>query len=250
MTFRAAIIVVLAVAAIAAPAAERPLRVFIRAGEKTHGPGQHDYPQFLTDWKKLLNERGATADGALVFPSKEQLAKTDVLLIYAPDGGTINANERERLQAFTARGGGLVVLHDGICGTDADWFKTIIGGAKQHGVMNWKQGKLELTFKTLQHPITKGIANFELDDELFHRLHLMPELTVLATAAHEGEAVPQLWCYERSTSAGGGRAFVSLQGHHYRTFSLTPYRGLILRGIAWAGRRDADLLTKPADLSR
>ena len=29
------------------------MRVFIWAGLKSHGPGQHDYPQFLADWSKL-----------------------------------------------------------------------------------------------------------------------------------------------------------------------------------------------------
>ena len=32
---------------------------YIHAGLKTHAPGQHDYPQFLADWSKLLTERGA-----------------------------------------------------------------------------------------------------------------------------------------------------------------------------------------------
>jgi len=30
--------------------ASEPLRVFIRSGPKTHGPGAHDYPSFLKDW--------------------------------------------------------------------------------------------------------------------------------------------------------------------------------------------------------
>ena len=248
MKLRLAILLVLVGFAFLALPQEPPLRVFIRAGKKTHGPGEHDYPQFLTDWKKLLNERGASADGALTFPTAEQLAKADVTIIYSGDAGNMDADERARLHTFTARGGGLVVLHDGICGNDPEWFKTIIGGAKQHGVTNWHRGKMELTFKTSEHPITKGLANFTMDDELFFRLHLMPDLTVLATTVHDDEAVPQLWCYERG--AGGGRAFVSLQGHYYRNLSSTPYRGLLLRGIAWAGKRDTGLLAKPEDFSR
>src|SRR5262249_53103941 len=51
---------------------EKPLRVFIRASEKTHGPGQHDYPRFLRDWTQLLNERGAVATGALRFPTQQE----------------------------------------------------------------------------------------------------------------------------------------------------------------------------------
>ena len=39
-------------------AQDKPLRVFIRSGPKTHGPGQHDHPRFLTDWKQLLTDRG------------------------------------------------------------------------------------------------------------------------------------------------------------------------------------------------
>ena len=39
--------------------AAEPLRVFIRGGKKSHGPGQHEHELFLRDWTRLLNERGA-----------------------------------------------------------------------------------------------------------------------------------------------------------------------------------------------
>src|SRR5262245_51472846 len=103
-------------------AEDAPLRVFIRASPKTHGPGAHDYPRFLEDWKKLLNARGAVADGALRPPTDAELAKTDVLLIYAADATNIGAEDRSRLESFLKRGGGLVALHDSICGTNTDWF--------------------------------------------------------------------------------------------------------------------------------
>ncbi len=54
-------------------AAVDPLRVFIRSGPKSHGPGAHDYPRFLKDWVPLLNERGARATGSDDFPTKAQL---------------------------------------------------------------------------------------------------------------------------------------------------------------------------------
>src|SRR3954447_8577760 len=64
-------------------AAEAPLRVFIRAGVKTHGPNQHDHPRFLKEWKQLLAERGMKADGAMTFPTADQLENTDVLIVFA-----------------------------------------------------------------------------------------------------------------------------------------------------------------------
>ena len=243
------VIIAVFLTASATMAEEKPLHIFIRAGRKTHGPGDHDYPRFHEEWTKLLSERGAVASGSLTFPKREQLQGVDVMIIYAPDGGTMNADERKTIDSFTQRGGGLVVLHDGICGNDADWFKTVLGGAKQHGVTNWRHGRLELNLKQLDHPITKGLANLEMDDELFYRLHLMPEITTLATAIHDGKEVPQLWCYERSTDGGKYRAFVSLQGHKYATFSTTPYRGILLRGIAWAAKRDPETLTRREDFS-
>src|SRR5712691_1256798 len=95
---------------------EPPLRVFIRAGEKTHGPGQHDHPRFLSEWKELLGRRGAKADGAMDFPTAAQLEAADVLVMYAAEGGTISAEQRARLEKFLLRGGGLVVIHDAVCG--------------------------------------------------------------------------------------------------------------------------------------
>ena len=61
---------------------------------------------------------------------------------------------------------------------------------------------------------------------------------------HEGEVVPQVWTYER-TFAGGTkpyRAFVWMQGHNYSNFALPNIQTMLLRGIAWAGKRPADEL--------
>jgi putative membrane-bound dehydrogenase-like protein len=226
--------------------ASKPLRVFIRAGEKTHGPGEHDYPAFLSDWTRLLSERGCVVEGALRFPTQKELARTDVLLLYAGDGGNIADNDRKNLETFMKRGGGLVVLHDGMCGTNASWFKTVAGGAKQHGETNWQRGTVGLYFSDYEHPVTRGVSNFDLDDELFFRLQLAPEAKIIGSTFRTAkEIVPQMWVFEK----GKGRAFVSLQGHRYATFSHPAYRGLLLRGIAWAGKRNIDLLTRPDELT-
>ena len=101
-------------ASAALSAADAPLRVFIRSGPKSHGPGAHDYPRFLAEWVPLLNARGAKATGANQFPTAQQLAETDVLILHAQEAGNIpDATDRKNLNAFLARGGGLVVLHAG-----------------------------------------------------------------------------------------------------------------------------------------
>jgi type 1 glutamine amidotransferase len=238
-------------------AAQRePLRVFIRAGEKTHGPagnGEHDYPLFLTDWTKLLTERGASVQGALRFPTADELAKTDVLIIHKGDGGTCSPAERALLDTYTKRGGALVILHDGMCSDDAAWFATVAGAAKQHGERNWARGVLKMHYVDTAHPITKGLQDFEFDDEAFFLLRTAPGMHVLATTTlpGKGEVVPQAWAYEKTQPGGKPyRAFVSMQAHYYRNFSLPAYQNLLLRGIAWAGKRDVGLLMPKSTSAR
>ena len=60
---------------------------------------------------------------------------------------------------------------------------------------------------------------------------------------------PQMWTYERTAEGGASpyRAFVSIPGHLYENFNRPNYRAMLLRGIAWAGKRsNADMLLKPA----
>ncbi|MFT7669087.1 MAG: putative membrane-bound dehydrogenase-like protein [Planctomycetota bacterium] len=220
------------------------LRVFIRAGEKTHGPGQHDHPRFLGEWTTLLTERGAKVSGALQFPSEQQLTETDVLVMYAAEAATIKGEQRELFEAYLERGGGLVVVHDAVCGTEPEWFKTRAGGAWEHGHAKWKEGEMGLYF-TEPHPITRGVPHFDLDDEIYFDMHLDPKAKVLANSFHDVYSItPQMWVLDEGTY----RAFVTLQGHNYATFNHPAFRTLLLRAIAWAGHRDEDSFTEETEL--
>ncbi|MBA4148102.1 MAG: ThuA domain-containing protein [Verrucomicrobia bacterium] len=243
---------------------QQPLRVFIRAGEKTHGPGQHDHPRFLAEWQELLNERGAKASGKLEFPSATELENTDVLVMYAAEAGTIAPEQRADLEKFLKRGGGIVAIHDAVCGKDPAWFKNIIGGAWEHGKSKWFEGDIAFYYSDREHPITKGASNFDFDDELYHDLHISPEARVLAATyapdkrnTRDGklfpsvyDIVPQMWVYEKTLEGGKPyRAFVSIPGHNHKTFNLPHFRAILLRGIAWAGHREADSLCSKEELA-
>ena len=215
--------------------AAEPLRVFIRSGPKTHGPGQHDHPRFLEDYTKLLNERGAKATGKMGFPSAQELENTDVLVMFLAEGGTIAPEDRVNLDKFLKRGGGIVTLHDAVCGTDPNWFKGIVGGAWEHQHSKWYEGEVGVYFVDTDHPITRGASNFDFKDEIYHELHMMPEAHVLATSFHSVFVIaPQMWTYEKDNY----RSFVWLQGHEYESFQKPHFRALLLRGIAWAGKRE------------
>ncbi|MBE7536895.1 MAG: ThuA domain-containing protein [Opitutaceae bacterium] len=269
---------VLACSAVIGSAAESPLRIFIRSGPKTHGPGAHDYPRFLREWVPLLNDRGARATGGDAFPTASQLAETDVLILHAQEAGTIAAAEdRANLDRFLERGGGLVVIHAGVVSNDPDWFKSIVGGSWRNGTTRWLEGPMNLYFVDRHGPITRDVSNWEMDDEIYYDLELSPDAHVLATAytpkpgASDNPRVqqrvseltaggkrvsiydiqPQMWTYERKLEGGAKpyRAFVSIPGHYYENFNRPNYRAILLRGIAWAGQRaNADELCHADEL--
>ncbi len=224
-----------------------PLHVFLRGGPKTHGPGQHEHALFVDEWTKLLRERGAEVDGALTFPTPEQLAKTDVLVIYAAEGASIHGAERERFEAFRARGGGLVVVHDGVCGDDPEWFASVAGGAWKHGKAKYKEGPTDVHVTNHAHPITSGMASWRFDDEIYWELDMDPAAEILARGFHTVfDATPQAWVLEK----GPARSFVSIQGHEWTSFAHPAWRAMLLRGIAWAGHRDdVDMLVSKDELA-
>ena len=156
--------------------AAAPLRVYIRAGLKTHALGQHDYPQFLADWSKILTERGARVDGSLHAPLPQELDGVDVIVMYKGDAGEMTPEERAALEAFVKRGGGIVTFHDVLCGPDPAWFSTILGAAKKHGEVNYSAGPIAYTVTDSAHPIMQGVTNFEIDDEAFFKLTVAPGL--------------------------------------------------------------------------
>jgi putative membrane-bound dehydrogenase-like protein len=260
---RTLLVIALATAAQAAD----PLRVFIRGGKKSHGPNAHEHERFLNDWKQLLAGRGIKADGAMDWPTAEQLQNTDVLVMYAQDGGNATEEQKNNVAAFTKRGGGLVVIHTAAVSNDPPWWKSVIGGAWVPGKTKWKEGPMDLYFTENQyigggHPITKGAANFHLDDEIYYDMDISPEVRVLATSytpnvpagkkvaeggkAHIYDIQPQIWTYEKDNY----RAFVSIPGHLYTTFEQPNYRAILLRGIAWTGKREnVDEFCKPDEIS-
>jgi type 1 glutamine amidotransferase len=231
------------------------MHVYIWAGLKSHGVGQHDYPQFLADWSKLLTERGAVVEGALHGPGAAELEHTDVVVIYKGDAVFMSPAERTALEAYVKRGGGLVSLHDSLCGPDPAWFAGLVGGSKKHGEVNYTlDAPIPYTIVDKTNPIMKDMTDMTLWDEAFFTMtwakdpapHILATAVVAGTPSagtHKGEVAPQIWTYEHTMPGGQpARAFVWMQGHTYANFSNYQIQRMLLRGIAWAGKRPVDEL--------
>src|SRR6185312_550995 len=231
------------------------MRVYIWAGLKSHLAGQHDYPQFLADWSKLLTEHGAVVDGSLHPPSSADLEHTDVVVLYKGDAGYLIDAEKPALEAFVKRGGGIVSFHESLCGPDPEYAATLLGGGKKHGEVNYTlAAPIHYSIVDKSNPIMKDMSDITILDEAFFKMTWAknPGIHVLATTAipatpsageHKGEVVPQMWTYEHTLDGGSpARVFVWMQGHIYANFSNYQIQRTILRGIAWAGKKPVDEL--------
>lgn len=231
------------------------MKVYIWAGLKSHQAGQHDYPQFLADWSKLLTEQGAVVNGALHPPSSTDLENTDVVVIYKGDAGYLAAPDKAALDAYVKRGGGLVSLHDSLCGPDPTYFASLVGGAKKHGEVNYTlDAPIHYNVVDKTNPIVADLSDVTIFDEAFYGMTWAkdPGIKVLANAAmpptrsageHKGEVVPQIWTYEHTVAGGQpARAFVWMQGHTYANFANYQMQRTLLRGIAWAAKKPVDEL--------
>ena len=231
------------------------IRVYIWSGPKTHGVGQHDYPQLLADWSKNEGDgllmRGAIVDGSLHPPTAAELANIDVIVMYKGDAEvTMTPQQHADLEAYIKRGGGFVSFHDSLCVADTEWWaNTVTGGAKKHGEQNFSQGMMKTTIVDKASPIMAGMSDWEYNEEAFMLMTwAKTPIHALATVAmpggaHKDEVVPQIWTYEHTLPGGQpARAFVYMQGHNYKNLSDPAYYPMLQRGIAWAAKKPLDSL--------
>lgn len=223
--------------AVAGPAAEpaaspKPLRLLLVAGPKDHGIDEHDYPLWQKRWSELFGRAEAVtvtqADG---WPSDEALAAADLVVINSANPGWSEA-KAAALDAFLARGGGLVLIHYAVNGQGApEAFAKRIGMAWRGGQSKFRHGSLDLVFPAPENPITRGFRTLKLEDESYWNLVGAPaDVQVLATQVEDGQPRPLIW----TRTVGRGRVFVSIPGHYTWSFDDPLFRLLLLRGMAWA----------------
>jgi type 1 glutamine amidotransferase len=171
------------------------------------------------------------------WPTREQFERADVLMFNCWNHNWSAERYRE-LDAYLARGGGIVLIHAAcIADRDPESLAKRVGLAAQPKRTKYRHGPLELTVNAAaaDHPITRGFRAARFVDETYWPLiGDAKDVTVLATADEEGHARPMLWTFE----TGPGRVFGSVLGHYTWTTDDPLFRALVLRGTAWAAGHD------------
>ncbi len=166
----------------------------------------------------------------------------DCLVFHDQSRFALSDQQKANLEAMWAGGMPTVMLHHSLIShNDVPLFREVFGGAylikpatidgQNHPASNYTKPvdvTIQITDKT--HPITRGISDFTMNDEVFGNLYISPKVHVLAQTNHPKSSKPVLWTNQYKKS----RVFALVQGHDKNAFDNASYRELFYRGIRWA----------------
>ncbi|MDO3410147.1 ThuA domain-containing protein [Saccharibacillus sp. CPCC 101409] len=161
----------------------------------------------------------------------ENLGAYDLCISYADSWREpISSVQMGGLLAYTASGGGLLVLHNGISLQSKSEFAQLVG-AKFAG--HPPARPLELTVAAPEHPAVDGVEPFAIEEEPY-RFEFDPfvQRTVLLEYEEDGQKYPAAWAH----TYGLGRVVYVMPGHQEGVLKRPEMRRLLYRTAKWAAR--------------
>ncbi len=244
-------------------------KIVLIGGKKSHGPGEHDFPNGLPLIAAWLRASPAfAAADVLVFTGgwpadPKALDGASTILLYF-DGvqenppPLIDSGRIAQMQKAMDAGAGLITLHQASTLPAGNTTVPLIEwlGAKRNGMFDRTTEKVALQLAGSGHPILAGVKPIEYTDEFYPTLQFHPERKVTPILTAEltpkfGDAQKQAanppargrhtvaWAFER---ANGGRAFGFTGVHYVKNLEEPNLRQLLVNAIAWTAKIDV-----PAD---
>ncbi|MCX6878682.1 MAG: ankyrin repeat domain-containing protein [Verrucomicrobia bacterium] len=242
-----------------APLAAAEKNILFIAGPKSHDAGQHEHPASCELLAKHLASSGLDLKVEVSNGWPQDAAKVlaaDTIVIYGDGMGQQPANGHlPELRQHFAAGKGLVVLHWALEPGDPALAKLLDEALGGRFEMEWSVNPIwKMTSPIIaKHPVTRGVAPFEVEDEFYYHLRFRDNITPLLQALPPvdslgadgprsgnpavrkalADKVPQTlaWVVENPNQA---RGFGFTGGHYFRLWALKDFRQLVLNGIVWS----------------
>lgn len=152
----------------------------------------------------------------------------DLLISYADAWDqSLTPAQMEGLEQFVASGKGLLAIHCGISYANPEYFQLL--GAKFTGHPPFQ--RLSIRIKDQNHPVTAGLNDFEIEDELYmFEFSESSQLNILMECPFEGANYPVAW----TRDYGRGRVVYLSPGHIALVFSHEMIIQTIKNSLHWA----------------
>jgi uncharacterized protein len=215
-----------------------PIRVLVITGG--HGYQEQQFNQMFSELGEDISFKVVPFPDAFSMFLPENRDQYDVLVFYHM-WQEISDQEARNMSECIKKGKPLVVLHHSICAFD-NWpeYTNIIGGKYFHKatVVNGKEYpastyKHDIKFMVKivdpNHPVTKGLHDFEIADESYYGFYVDPGVTPLLTTV-ETTSTPVIgW----AKKYGKARVVTLQSGHDELTFGNPGFRTLLKQSIEW-----------------
>jgi type 1 glutamine amidotransferase len=221
-------------------------KVFLLSGGQRQHHGYRDQAFYLAELLENTGRFEVTLGEDAAILETPAIRKYDLIIANAdrrdPEFKYTRA-QQEAILDYVRAGHGYVSIH-GANNAAADWlpeWKEMLGGVFSHiGLPDGKVRKGAYMVKIVDRasPITQGIADFPLNDELYYNVQIVPGVVPLATIEYDGTDWPVAW----TRTFGKGRVFHLVLGH--RDFGpakgdplRNPYLGkLLTQGVDWVAQ--------------
>ena len=173
---------------------------------------------------------------------RDDLATYDVVVLYDMPMKITEAQKARMLSLFE-RGTGVVVLHHALVSYQ-EWpdYERIIGGRYPKPPAGEPQVteavgyehncEIPVVIIAKDHPITAGLLDFVIRDEIYWGFRVGKDVTPLITTTHPKAGKPLAW-----TRTEGKSRIVYLQlGHDHLAYDNPNYRQIVARSIRWAAK--------------
>ena len=170
----------------------------------------------------------------------EGIARYDALVFYDMYN-TITEQQKQAYMQLLQKGKAMIFLHHSLVSyQDWDEFQRIIGGKyyEKATVLNGDTLKstyqhdvtIPVKIENKRHPVTKGLKDFEIFDEVYGKFSTQPGIKPLLSTTHPGSSRYIAWInpYGRTDVL-----FIQL-GHGPEAFANPNFRKLLQQGISWS----------------
>ena len=222
-----------------AQAAEKPalIKALLITGDDV---GAHPWREISETTREILVKSGRfdvkVCEDPYILESETALKAYDVIVftIYSRSVQMLPGQAQENLLNFVKGGKGFFVQHLATA-SFPKWeeFGRLCGrywvmGTSGHG----PRSMFKANVVNKEHPITAGLSDFEVDDELYAKLQGSSEINVLVTADSEWSKKTEPLIFTKSY--GKGRVVHNAFGHDRKALMTPNVQKIITRGVEWA----------------
>ena len=222
-------------------AEQKKLNVLVITGG--HGFDTNEFFRVFSDNPEITFTNAIQSKTSSTAYDRADLLNYDCIVLYDMVQNITDAQKAKFLSIFD-KGIGLVVTHHALVSYQA-WpeFERIIGGT--YPEPQDKKGKvtpelgyehdvdMQVVIVAKDHPVTAGLGNFPLNDEIYWGFRTGSDSKPLITTAHPKSGKPLAWYRTEKKS----RVIYLQLGHGPSAFKDANYRKLVAQSIRWTAKR-------------